>query len=100
MPYQEVMHKFKHGELHSGSKKGPKVTSRKQAIAIMMSEKRHGAKYAAHGSGSFTKAEIDKGFKVCYTSSQLKAMDTDSKLDECLASRRKPGHLRRTESSY
>ncbi len=40
MPYDEVMHKFKHGELHSGSKKGKKVTNRKQAIAIMMSEKR------------------------------------------------------------
>lgn len=40
MPYTEVMHKFKHGELHSGSKSGPKVKNRKQAIAIMMSEKR------------------------------------------------------------
>lgn len=34
----KVMHEFKEGELHSGSKKGPKVTSRKQAIAIAMSE--------------------------------------------------------------
>ena len=34
----KIMHEFKHGELHSGSKKGPKVTSRKQAIAIMMSQ--------------------------------------------------------------
>jgi hypothetical protein len=42
MPYQEVLHKFKHGELHSGSKTGPKVKSRKQAIAIMLSEKRKG----------------------------------------------------------
>ncbi len=40
MPYDEVMHKFKAGKLHSGSKKGPKVKSRKQAIAIMLSEKR------------------------------------------------------------
>lgn len=40
MPWDEVMHKFKHGALHSGSKKGKKVTNRKQAIAIMMSEKR------------------------------------------------------------
>lgn len=40
MPYTEVMHKWKHGELHSGSKKGPKVTNQKQAVAIMMSEKR------------------------------------------------------------
>lgn len=40
MPYDQVMHKFKHGKLHSGSKKGKKVKSRKQAIAIMLSEKR------------------------------------------------------------
>jgi hypothetical protein len=35
-----VMHEFKHGQLHSGSKSGPTVTSRKQAIAIAMSEQR------------------------------------------------------------
>lgn len=40
MPADQVMHKFKHGMLHSGSSKGPKVTNRKQAIAIMLSEKR------------------------------------------------------------
>ena len=34
----KVMKEFKSGELHSGSKKGPAVTSRKQAIAIAMSE--------------------------------------------------------------
>jgi hypothetical protein len=34
----QEMHKFKHGELHSGSKKGPVVKSRQQAIAIAMSE--------------------------------------------------------------
>jgi len=33
-----VMHEFKAGELRSGSKKGPKVKSRKQAIAIALSE--------------------------------------------------------------
>jgi len=35
---EKVMHEFKTGKLHSGSKKGPKVTSRKQAIAIALSE--------------------------------------------------------------
>jgi hypothetical protein len=40
MPWDKVLHKFKEGELHSGSKHGPKVESRKQAIAIMLSEKR------------------------------------------------------------
>ena len=41
----KVMHEFKHGTLHSGSKHGPKVKSRKQAIAIGISEARkHGEK--------------------------------------------------------
>lgn len=34
----KVMHEYKTGELHSGSKSGPVVTNRKQAIAIAMSE--------------------------------------------------------------
>lgn len=32
------MHKFKGGHLHSGSKNGPVVTNRKQAIKIMLEE--------------------------------------------------------------
>lgn len=40
----KVMSEFKRGTLHSGSKKGPKVRSRKQAIAIGMSEKRRAMK--------------------------------------------------------
>jgi hypothetical protein len=43
MPYTNVMHEFKHGDLHSGSKSGPKVKNRKQAVAIMLSEKRAAA---------------------------------------------------------
>lgn len=35
-----VMEEFKKGDLHSGSKKGPKVTNPKQAIAIALSEQR------------------------------------------------------------
>ena len=34
----DELHKFKEGMLHSGSQKGPKVTDRKQAIAIALSE--------------------------------------------------------------
>ena len=40
-PKQKVsqeMKKFKAGDLHSGSKKGPIVTNPKQAIAISLSE--------------------------------------------------------------
>ena len=40
MPSTQVMHKFKAGELHSGGPGGPVVKNRKQAIAIMLSEKR------------------------------------------------------------
>ena len=36
----KVMHEFGEDKLHSGSKKGPKVTSHKQAIAIGISEAR------------------------------------------------------------
>jgi hypothetical protein len=37
---KKVMGEFKEGKLHSGSKKGPEVSNRKQAIAIAMSEAR------------------------------------------------------------
>ena len=46
------MHEFKHGTLHSGSKHGPVVKSRKQAIAIGMSEARKGGgkkHHSGHG---------------------------------------------------
>ena len=35
---REEMHKFKHGQLHSGSKTGPVVTDRQQAIAIALEQ--------------------------------------------------------------
>lgn len=35
---ETVMHEYKKGTLRSGSKHGPKVKSRKQAVAIAMSE--------------------------------------------------------------
>jgi len=40
----KVMREYKHGALHSGSKKGPQVKSRQQAIAIGMSEARRAAR--------------------------------------------------------
>jgi hypothetical protein len=35
---KKVMKEYKKGKLHSGSKKGPVVKNKKQAIAIAMSE--------------------------------------------------------------
>jgi hypothetical protein len=40
----KVIREYKRGKLHSGSKKGPKVTSAKQAIAIGLSEARRQGK--------------------------------------------------------
>jgi len=40
----KVMDEFKHHKLHSGSKHGPIVTNRKQAIAIALAEARRGRK--------------------------------------------------------
>jgi len=40
----KVMREFGKGALRSGSKKGPKVKSRKQAIAIALSEGRRASK--------------------------------------------------------
>lgn len=39
---KKVMKEYKKGTLRSGSAKGPKVKSRKQAVAIAMSEARRG----------------------------------------------------------
>ncbi len=41
---ERAMHEMKRGELHSGSKSGPVVTSRSQAIAIGLAEARRGKK--------------------------------------------------------
>lgn len=40
MPYDQVMHKYGQGKLHSGGPAGPVVKDHKQAVAIMLSEKR------------------------------------------------------------
>lgn len=37
---EKVMHEFKEGKLHSHDKNGPMVTTRKQAVAIALSESR------------------------------------------------------------
>jgi len=37
---EATMHEYKEGDLHSGSKTGPKVTNRKQAVAIALNQQR------------------------------------------------------------
>lgn len=49
---EKVMGEFKSGSLKSGSKHGPKVTSRKQAIAIALSEGRKAGQIKTKKSGS------------------------------------------------
>jgi hypothetical protein len=51
-----VMHEFKHGKLHSGSKKGPVVTKRKQAVAIALSEQKQKAPKKRFNAGAYEKA--------------------------------------------
>lgn len=37
---KQAMHEYKEGNMHSGSKSGPVVQNRKQALAIALSESR------------------------------------------------------------
>jgi hypothetical protein len=41
---RKVMHEFKQGTLHSGSRQGPVVRSRRQAIAIALNQARRESK--------------------------------------------------------
>jgi hypothetical protein len=63
----KVMHEFGEGKLHSGSKEGPKVTSRKQAVAIALSEagkmKKAKGGMAKHPDEAMDKALIKKMVK-------------------------------------
>ena len=113
---EKVMHEFKHGKLHSGSKQGPKVKSRSQAIAIGLSEARKAGekvKPKAYGSGPFSQSEVKQGYKVCYTANQLHEMDKDrlhavedfvmarrrnGTTSDGMASRRSKKNLRTSES--
>lgn len=47
--FAQEMHKFKEGKLHSGSKHGPVVKDRKQAMAIAASESGMGKAYSSGG---------------------------------------------------
>ena len=60
MPWDQVMHKWKEGELHSGSKGGKTVKSQKQAVAIMLSEKRAAAKGKTEYKAKKPKRKMNK----------------------------------------
>lgn len=47
---EKTMHEWGQGTLHSGSKRGPKVTSQKQAVAIALSQGRKAAKGGKRGA--------------------------------------------------
>jgi hypothetical protein len=42
--FEKVLREYSQGKLNSGSKKGPKVKSKKQALAIAFSEKKKARK--------------------------------------------------------
>lgn len=75
----KVMGEYKAGKLHSGSKKGPKVTSEKQAMAIALSEARKaGAKIPKKAEGGiFSNEDMayeSKGPKTRYTAAKGRRM--------------------------
>jgi hypothetical protein len=59
--FGKVMHEWKEGELHSGSKKGPIVKDQDQAVAIAFSEAR---KMAGGGNIEWQKARIGDSARV------------------------------------
>lgn len=75
---EKVMREYKEGKLHSGSKKGPMVKDRKQAIAIALSEARKaGAKIPKKAEGGiFNDEDLAYGNKkVPYRGSPKKARE-------------------------
>jgi hypothetical protein len=76
---QKVMREYKEGKLHSGSKKGPLVKNREQAVAIALSEARKaGAKIPKKGDGGIFNDESmayqSKGPKTRYTPAKGRRM--------------------------
>jgi Family of unknown function (DUF6496) len=72
----KVMGEFGEGKLHSGSKKGPKVTNPKQAIAIALSEQRAAKK--SRGGVQY----IDKGKDTSVSTKDIKSGKIPQSTDE------------------
>lgn len=61
---ETVMHEFKKGALHSGSKEGPKVKSRKQAIAIGLKQSGQSSAKSSGKGRSHKKRDIGEALST------------------------------------
>jgi hypothetical protein len=81
---EKVMREYKEGKLHSGSKKGPVVKDRKQAMAIALSEARKsGAKIPKKAEGGIFSTEYmaSKGPKTRGTPRKGREMGRKDRMD-------------------
>jgi hypothetical protein len=81
---KKVMREYKEGKLHSGSKKGPVVKDRKQAMAIALSEARKsGAKIPKKAEGGIFSTEYmaSKGPKTRGTPRKGREMGRKDRMD-------------------
>ena len=81
---EKVMREYKEGKLHSGSKKGPVVKDRKQAVAIALSEARKsGAKMPKKAEGGIFSTEYmaSKGPKTRGTPRKGREMGRKDRMD-------------------
>lgn len=95
---EKVMGEFKRGTLHSGSKRGPKVRNRKQAIAIGMSEARKAGERKYDGSkGSGPSYHYDA---TCYDANKKPITDPEHEAKESPGTEMMEHKLDRELSSY
>ena len=73
---EKVMHEFGKGELHSGSKKGPKVTNPKQAIAIALNQAGK-SKKASRGGIQYEDGGKDTSVPVSIKGTKDQSTDED-----------------------
>lgn len=64
MPWNKVMNKWGKSQLHSGSKNGPLVKNQKQAVAIMLSEKKKAATNPEYASPLTPSDKFKKRMKL------------------------------------
>jgi len=87
----KVMSEYKHGALHSGSKKGPKVTNPKQAVAIALSEAR---KEGAHIPSKKKVAKLHRKEEKLHHIAE-KAMKADEKVHKAIEGHSKKHHSKK-----